>query len=271
MRNCFLYLLGLIPLTSASQILHLPEHKASLQTTTYSKHQFEAFSFVSNQAAIALFAKPTVGVYGERRFMLNELNSFAASAILPTSSGNFGLATRRFGSAVYNETEAGLAYGRKLSDKAAIGAQFNYHSFKAAGYGNASMLSVEAGAIFQFSNELRGGFHVHKPAGSVKDKNGELRLPSVYEAGLGYDASDQLFLTATASKVEDMGVQVSAALQYCFTETLLCKAGISSGSSSFYIGAGVKLKYFRLDAITSFHSQLGITPGIMLLFHLPDQ
>jgi hypothetical protein len=266
-----LYLLGFIPLTSASQILHLPEQKAPLQTTTYSKHQDEAFSFVSNQAAIALFAKPSLGIYGEKRFMLNELNFFAASAVLPTSSGNFGFVTRRFGSANYNETEAGLAYGHKLGDRAAIGAQFNYHSFKAAGYGNASALSVDAGAIFQFSNELRGGFHVHKPAETIKEKNGEIKLSSVYELGLGYDASDQLFLTAIASKVEDMNVQVNAALQYFFTKTLLCKAGISSGSSSFYIGAGVRLKQFRLDAITSFHSQLGITPGIMLLFHLPDQ
>jgi hypothetical protein len=190
---------------------------------------------------------------------------------LPTSSGNFGFAATRFGSSDYNETETGLAYAHKIGDKAAIGAQFNYHSFKLASYGQKSLLSIDAGAIFQLSNELRGGFHVYKPAGNLKAKDGELKLASVYEVGLGYDASDQLFLTAVASKVEGVSMQVNAAVQYAITKGILCKGGISSGSSSFYIGAGFSLKYFRLDAITSFHPQLGVTPGILLLFHLPDQ
>jgi hypothetical protein len=270
-RNYLLFLLGLIPQISSSQILHLPELRAPLQTTTYSKIQVEALSFTSNQAALALFSKPAFGVYGEKRFMLQELTLFTASAVLPTNSGNFGLAVRRFGAADYNETETGLAYGRMLSDKAAIGAQFNYRSFKTNGYGNANVLSVDAGALFQLSNELRCGFHVYKPAGTIKGKDGEIKLASVYEAGLGYDASDQLFVTVIANKVEGIGVQATAAIQFLFTKSLLCKAGVSSGSSSFYIGAGVGLKHFRVDAMTSFHQNLGITPGIQLLYQLPDE
>jgi hypothetical protein len=249
----------------------LPEHRAPLQTTTYSKTQTEAISFTSNQAALANFKRPAFGVYGERKFMLQELSLFAASFILPTASGNFGLSARRFGSSDYNQTEAGLAYGRKLGEKAAVGAQFNYHSFKVKGYGDAGYLSIDAGTIFQLSSQLRAGFHIHKPAESLKEKDSEVSLPSVYEVGLGYDASDQLFFTAIASKTEGTGIQVNAAIQYTFTNSLLCKAGITSGTSSFYIGGGVLMKAFRLDAITSFHPHLGITPGVLLLFHLPDK
>lgn len=203
--------------------------------------------------------------------MLEDLALFAASAVLPTSSGNFGLSIRRFGSSEYNEMESGLAYGLKLGEKAAVGTQFNYRSFKTNGYGNAGLLSVDAAAIFQFSNELRGGFHVYKPAGTLKEKDGEIRLPSVYEVGFGYDASDHLFITAIANKVEGMGLQAAAAVQYVFTKCLVCKTGVSSGSSLFYFGAGVELKHFRVDAIASFHQYLGFTPGLQLLYHLPDQ
>jgi hypothetical protein len=249
----------------------LPEHRAPLQTTTYSKIQTEAISFSSNQAALANFTKTAFGIYGDRRFMLQELSLFAAAFVLPTSSGNFGLSARRFGSPGYNQTEAGLAYGRKLGEKAAVGAQFNYHSFKVKGYGDAGYLSIEAGAIFQLSNYLRAGFHIYKPAESLKEKDSEVVLPSVYEVGLGYDASDQLFITAIASKTEGTGVQVNAAVQYAILKSLVCKAGITSGTSSFYIGGGVLLKTLRLDAITSFHPHLGITPGVLLLYHLPGK
>lgn len=271
MRNCLLAIFGFIPLVSTSQVLHLPEHRAPLQTTTYSKVQTEAISFPSNQAALAHFSGPAFGIYGDRRFMLQELSLFSAAFVLPTNSGNFGLSARRFGSTDYNQTEAGLAYGRKLGEKAAIGAQFNYHSFKVKGYGDAGYLSIDAGTIFQLSSQLRAGFHVYKPAEKLKEKDSEVVLPSVYEMGLGYDASDKLFLTAIASKTEGIGVQVNAAIQYAFANSLLCKAGITTSTSSFYIGGGVLLNNFRLDAITSFHPQLGITPGVLLLFHLPDK
>ncbi|MCU7551053.1 hypothetical protein OCK74_18180 [Chitinophagaceae bacterium LB-8] len=270
MHNCLFFLLGLIPLISTSQVLHLPELRAPLQATTYSKLQAEAFSFTSNQAALAIFKKPAFSIYGEKRFLLDELAFFAASAVLPTSSGNFGFSARRFGSLNFNETEAGLAYGRKLNDRVSIGAQFNYRAFKANGYGSSGLLAVDAGAIFQFSDELRGGFHVYKPAGTLTGKESETKLASVYEIGLGYDASDQLFLSAIANKVDGLGMQVTASLQYAFTKLLLCKAGISSGSASFFMGAGVELSDFRIDAITSYHQNLGITPAVQLSYHLPD-
>lgn len=203
--------------------------------------------------------------------MLQEMAFFAASAVLPTSSGNFGFVTKRFGNSDYNETETGIAYGRKLGEKVAVGAQFNYYNLKVAGYGNSNTISVDASASFQFSEEMRGGFHVYKSTGASNGKHSGVNLASVYEIGFGYDASGQLFLTAIASKMEGRNVQVNAALQYAFADNLLCKAGVTSGTSSFYIGAGVKLKNFRLDAVSSFHPQLGITPGILLLFYSPGQ
>jgi hypothetical protein len=269
--NCLLFLLGLLPLTSFTQILHLPEHRTPLQTTTYSKLQTGAFSFTSNQAALATFQKPALGIYGEKKFMLQELAFCAASAAMPTNSGNFGFSAMRFGSSDYNETEAGLAYGRMLSDKVAIGAQFNYRSFKINSYGSTGAMSIEAGAIFQCSDELRCGFHLYKPAKNINGKEGTLKLASVYEIGIGYDASNQLFLSAIAHKVEGQGIQATASLQYAFTKRLLCKAGLSSGSSSFYFGTGVALKDFQIDAITSFHQYLGFSPGIQFSYHLPDQ
>jgi hypothetical protein len=271
LRNYFIAIFGFIPIISSSQILHLPEHKAPLQTTTYSKHQADAVSFTSNQAALANFTKTAFGVYGEKRFMLQELSLFAGAFVVPTSSGNFGLSVRRFGSSDYNQTETGLAYGRKLGEKAAIGAQFNYHSFKVKGYGDASYLSIDAGTIFQLSSHLRAGFHVYQPAENLQEKDSEVMLPAVYEVGVGYDASEQLFLTAIVCKTEGADVQVNAAIQYAIKNSLVCKAGIMSGSSSFYIGGGVVLKTFRIDAITSFHPHLGITPGVLILFHLPDK
>ena len=55
-------------------------------------------------------------------------------------------------------------------------------------------------------------------------------------------------------------------MQYSFDEKLFARAGFTSAASSYFLGLGVMLKNFRLDATASVHPQLGITPGLLLLF-----
>jgi hypothetical protein len=56
-------------------------------------------------------------------------------------------------------------------------------------------------------------------------------------------------------------------MQYKLLPQLLTRAGISSATSSFYIGLGLMIKSLRIDVTTSYHPQLGITPGLLLLFN----
>jgi hypothetical protein len=64
---------------------------------------------------------------------------------------------------------------------------------------------------------------------------------------------------------------VNAGMQYSFDEKLFARAGFTSGTSSYFFGLGVMLKNFRLDATASIHPQLGITPGLLLLFKGKDR
>jgi hypothetical protein len=41
---------------------------------------------------------------------------------------------------------------------------------------------------------------------------------------------------------------------------------MSSATSSVWFGLGLSFKSFRLDVTTSYHPQLGLTPGLLLLF-----
>jgi hypothetical protein len=61
---------------------------------------------------------------------------------------------------------------------------------------------------------------------------------------------------------------VNAGMQYQFTNQLLARLGISSATSTAWLGFGFSLKAFRLDAIAGYHPQLGITPGLLLVFNL---
>jgi hypothetical protein len=233
----------------------------------YSLQQTDAFSFISNQAALAQLKNAAAGIYGERRFFLPELNSYLATLVLPLQSGGAGLKLRYSGFSQFNETGLSLAYARRLGDKAGIGVQFNYHGVSIEDYGNAAALSVEIGAIFHLSEKLNTGFHVNNPAGGKFRNASQEKLPAIYTFGMGYEPSDKFFLNMEIIKEEDQPVDIIAGFQYRFVSRVLIRAGIASATSSVWAGPGLSIGGFRMDIITSYHPQLGISPGMLLIFN----
>ncbi len=261
---CSLYLFAE---TAQTQILHKPIAAGYTGIGANSLNHVDVFSFTSNQAALAQIKYAAIGLYGERRFLLSELNYFKAVLALPTSTGNFGLKTLYYGFSDYNETQIGLAYGRKLGTKVDIGAQFNYNAIRISGYGNASAINFEIGTILHLTEKMHTGIHANNPVGGKFGKNEEEKLPSVYTIGLGYDASEKFFFGAEVVKEEDQPVSVNAGLQYKFIQQLHARMGLSSATSTAWIGVGLNLRSFRIDISSSYHQQLGLTPGLLLLFH----
>jgi hypothetical protein len=250
-----------------AQIVHETVSATYPGLGAYSLNHIDVFSFHSNQAALAQIKNFSAGVFTERRFMLKELALYNASLALPTPSGNFGLDARYFGFTDYNETQLGLAYARSLGSKVDVGVQFNYYNVQIPTYGNASSINFEAGAIFHLTEKLNAGVHVYNPVGGKFGKDEQEKLSSVYSGGIGCEASDKFFISTEIEKEEDQPVNVNAGMQYKFLPQLLARGGVSTATSSFYLGIGIGWKSIRLDVTTSYHQQLGITPGLMLIFN----
>ena len=265
-RSCLILLLVFIYSFATAQTVRRPVAAAYTGLGSYSINHVDVFSFTSNQAALAQVKKFTAGMYGEKRFLLEELSLYQAAFALPTASGNFGLKAGYYGFSDYNESQIGLAYARKLGEKLDMGVQFNYNGIKIPSYGNASAINFEIGAILHLSEKLNAGVHVYNPVGGKFGKSGEEKLASVYSFGMGYEASDKFFISAEIEKEENQPVNINAGMQYRFLPQVLARAGIATASSNAYFGVGFFLKTFRIDVTAAYHPQLGITPGLMFVF-----
>ena len=234
---------------------------------SYSINHVDVFSFINNQASLAQMKSASAGVYGERRFMLDELSLYQLAIALPTNSGNFGVKAGYFGSGDYNESQIGLAYARKLGSKVDIGVQFNYNGILVSGYGNSSAINFEIGTIFHLTDKLHAGVHAYNPVGGKYGKNSEEKLASIYTVGFGYEASDKFFVSTEIEKEEHQPVNINGGIQYKFLPQFMARAGISTNTSNVYAGVALFLKTFRLDVVASYHPQLGVTPGLMLVYN----
>ena len=268
MRNLyFIFCFIGISCRGFSQALRQPIAARYTGLGAYSKNHVDAFSFTSNQAALAQIKYTAVGVYGERRFLLASTNLYSAVAVLPTKQGNFGLQADYFGFKSYNESQIGLAYARSLGSKFDIGIKFNYYGFRIPAYGNASAINFEVGAIAHLSEKLHAGVHVYNPVGGKFSKTDDEKLGSVYKFGIGYEASEKFLISTEIIKEEDQPVNVDVGFQYNFMKQFFVRAGTSTETTNSYIGAGISWKSFRLDITGGYHPQLGFTPGLLLIIN----
>ncbi len=248
-----------------SQTLRRPAATNYIGLGAYSIHHADIFSFTLNPSSLAQLKNPSAGVYAERRFMISELNNYIAAFALPTKSGNFGMKTYYFGFNEYNETLLGLVYSRSLGNKLDIGASFNYHLIRIAGYGSSAAINFELGTVLHLTENLHAGLVIENPAGGKFGLEQKEKLPLLYTIGIGYDASPKFLLTTTIEKEEDRTVNVNAGFQYKFIPQLLARAGISTATSSVWMGLGLSMRALRVDITIHYHPRLGLTPGLSLL------
>jgi len=238
-----------------------------ISLSAYSSNQNDPLSFTGNQAALAQIKAGGFGILGERRFLLSQTSAYTLGASLPTRLGNFGIQLNYAGFKNFNENKIGLAYARKLSKLIDVGVQFNYYGYRIPEYGNASTINFEIGAILHLTQRLNAGVHIYNPIGGKLGKGKEEKLASVYKFGVGYDASDNFFISSEIIKEEDKPVNVIAGLQYHLAKQFFVKAGFISESATAYAGAGVAWKNIRLDISSSYHPQLGFSPGLLLIIN----
>lgn len=225
-----------------------------------------ALSSSFNPAALASLKYSLAGIYGEQRFLLEELSFYRFALALHTKPGNFGINGYYSGSAEYHSMSVGGAYGRKLGEKADLGIQFDYSTYQLKGYGKASFVNVQMGGLIHLSEQLHAGLHVKNLAGSRSNQQSE-KLKTVYTVGLGYDASDNFFAAIAFQKEEDQQNDIHAMVRYDIQSNIGFKAGISTQVPVAYGGIIIGLKNFTIDVLSSYHPQLGITPGLALQYN----
>jgi hypothetical protein len=217
----------------------------------YSIRFNDLFSFLSNTASLAHCSRVSGGLYAENKFGLQELNSYVAAAQMPAGGGAVALMAARSGSATFNQSQFGLAYARQLG-RVNIGVRFNYGVTHIDGYGNNGAISFAVGSSWKITEKLCTGIE-------VTDK--------IYSMGMGYECSQQLFISTTITKEENHALNVQACFQYIIGGRLLTMLGINSAISSPLICAGWLWKNMRVLMSGGFHPQLGASTGIGIIFY----
>lgn len=266
-------LIGFFCMFSASaQTTLQPMGARYLALGAYTQNGLDVYAAKANAASMAGLKQSGVSAYAERRFGLDNMNLYTFSSAFVTGSGTIGIHGAYLGFAESNQTQMTLAYGRKITETIEVGGSFHYHNLRQAGiYGNSSAITGSASMRIKLSDKITAGLNLFNPVRATWSKTTNERLPVRYTLGLGYDASEKFFITTELEKEEGQNLNVNLGFQYSILPELFFRGGIATQTSNYFGGIGLKLKDFRIDIATSYHPQLGLTPGVLLLMNLGKQ
>lgn len=263
---CWLSLVFYIPAFSQSSIL-----LSSLNTpgvNSYSSDNADVLSIEHNQGILAEVKKFSIGVNGERKFLLNDLSDYIVTAVLPIKEGAFGCIINRTGAIAYSQSLFGLSYGRKINDRMNVGVQFNYYLMNRMYFGNTSIINADLSLSAKVADQLYAGLQLHNLLPSVINKPDE-RVPFQISSGLGYVVSKELFLGMMIRKIETAALDWIPEIDYAINKIISARLGVQTSASLYFGAIGIILGNYKLEVTSSIHPYLGITPGLGLIYN-PD-
>ncbi len=224
----------------------------------YHEQFTDGLSVATHPAALAFCTSFTAGMYGERRFMLQELKHFILSAAIPVANDGLGVQVDHFSGPSYKHSTLGAGYAKNLG-WAIIGVRFHYNYIIVSGYDKMSGLDVEAGTNCRLTDQLRMGMCVYIPAG------GNWRSAYRYRMGLGYKISGQLLVVMETGKEEDKPAGIHAAVYYSPTPRWVLQLGINTAAAQPYLCSGFQWGHWRILVTVIYSMQLGPSPGVAVI------
>ncbi|MFN0274429.1 MAG: hypothetical protein ACKVPJ_01690 [Chitinophagales bacterium] len=269
MKNAVFGLFVIIVFTSQAQVGYNNLGSRSNGMGDASVTLTDVFSVFNNQGALGFVEQTSFGLSAQNVFGLEGLHVFNGAAAIKTNSGNFGVSVNYFGDENFNQMKAGIAYGRNLGEKFGAGIQLDYVSTNVNELNNASAITFEAGIKYSPYKKLEIGARVFNP---IRAKLGEglaeEELPALLNIGLSYVPSDKVILAIEGEQQLDADLRIKSGIEYQIIDALFLRGGYLSNPSMFTCGAGLKLKGFYFDFAAQFHQQLGLTPGIGVMYEL---
>lgn len=229
---------------------------ASIMLTDY-------WSLFHNQAGLAFFTRPEVGIH-HKRGLVKQLGKQAIGVALPTEHGTIGTSCSYYGFSKYHEVKAGLAYSMLLDENLAAGVQLDYFYTHIDGfYGNAHTVAAEVGMIYQPFDDFYIGTHVFNPFQSAEVGN-DGEMPTVFRFGAGYTIQDKLMLAAETEMNLEHKPRFKAGLEYEIIESFYLRTGVTTNPVTNAFGIGYSWKNFMIDVSFTRHIVLGYSPQFSL-------
>jgi hypothetical protein len=223
----------------------------------------------NNIGSIGMLDKTEVGLSYQNRFFLKEFANQSVAFNYASEQGSFGVYFQQTGFSLYRQMIGGVGYGMKLSDNFSTGVSLNYQRINFGDiYGSVGSVSASVGLFYQLNKSIDLGVNISNINRAKIDDYQDERFPTVFNLGMRYKFSEGTFWSIEAEKDLLHPINIKSGIEIEAHEIFLLRLGMNSYPFQTAFGVGLKMKNWRLDIATSWHSSLGINPSAGLVYQL---
>lgn len=227
----------------------------------------DLWSLEGNPSGITDIKSATVAVNYSKYLFDSDLSKQAIAFVIPFKNNYFGASFQRYGITEYNEIKVGFALAKKIGEKLSLALKGNYHQIKISNYGATIGFSFDVGAMYNYNELLTLGISVNNPsAQKYSTKTIKTTIPTIFQIGASYKASNKTLIATTISKALDKVVDVGIGLEYELLELISLRAGLTAKPFKQYAGFGLNYKKLIVDFALESDPNLGYKPQIALAY-----
>ncbi|MCK5527285.1 MAG: hypothetical protein KAJ05_09055 [Candidatus Latescibacteria bacterium] len=209
-----------------------------------------------NPAHVACNPRTMVSFSYARPFSIAALSTETLSFAIPAARIGWGLGMQSYGFALYRETTATLAGGRKILPHLYAGLAVRGTHLSIQDFGTDRALCVDAGLLAHIGKALHWGI-------SLRNLNGaKIRRDPCSQSlstGIVYRPSAHLAFCADARKALRFPLRIGAGAQFRLLPHLTLRTGVGSAPTRFSIGAGFQLGAADISYSAVNHFTLGLS------------
>jgi len=265
-RIFFLHFFLILSIVLHAQINNIAISQKLSMHSAQSDNINDVTAILSNQAAGLTIEGLNYGILAEKKFLINELNQLVFFA--SKNYGKNGVTIIQDYNGFFESycIQTSLGFTKFISDNTSIGSRFNYFFRHIKGNVNSKSISGEISLKQKLTKTLQSGLIIINPQSIFSKKNSDLKGNDFcYKWGLLYDVSKQFYVFLDVFKTDRKQLEIIGGCAYDFNKRLDAMYSFSVKETNYRLCIGFKLNKMKIKLMSSFHSQLGFSPSIMLL------
>lgn len=225
----------------------------------------DVWSVQNNPGALGYLERNAAAVSYERRYSAFSMLAFSAAGRF-RNLGTFGMAASRFGPEFFNQSRAGISWGKSFGI-ASVGIQGQWYQVSSKDLNTRHYFLLHFGGIARLGEKLHFSGCISNLSQTKSGENETRVLPTILKAGVSLQANSNLLLLLELQKDLDEKAGVNAGAEYRFAKNCFARTGFSTLSRSGSIGIGISWRDMQLDFGSSWHTELGFSQSIGLQYH----
>lgn len=221
----------------------------------------DCWSVNANPSQISYLTRPTLAVHYQRHGV-EELSTQALGLVWPLRKESIGLYVEKYGVSAYHQIKASLLAAKRWS-RLSLALRVNYHQLKIDGYGVTRGYAVDVGTSYKITDELSLGLYADNPFQlSFTSESFQGFIPSLLYFGCSYLIAEQVTIAATVRKLSGNKFTTGMGMEYQLLNCLNLRAGITIKPFKHFVGLGVGIKKWKIEATVAQNPFLVYSPQI---------